>query len=748
MPIKSKICHGNNPIRYPRPPQKIKNVLTMKKNLFLVFFLIYNFLIFNCFSQEYLWPIKRENTSEGIISVKSKELDILYRPDEYIDKEHNFATLFLTAPEGTTIVSPVDGTVILCNYGYFNSICSVCNFGSFSEDFEQDKKNIVEYIASGQHPIKKLDVKYLSLGIYIQTADGRKVDISGLRPVKQFKSGEKIKKGDVIGTMGYSYKAVKQPSIRVEVATKKGTSDDPMTPFGLKSTFKKPEERIIPTELTVDEAKQDYEILIGALKEGHPGLYDYISEQDFENHISTTLNSIPSKISMADFERLVIATVNNIRDSHTAVISQPNIINRIEPYLPTVGFGWLNDSLVVCRIIESEKKYFGKKIIEVDGIPTDSLKQMIRPYIALSEGFIENYTGFDFLNTVIKYFEYIPTASRKCDVTLTFTDGTKKLFKGYKSYGQRSGLYPAREELLKFLLLNQSDDKNVTLEMLSDSVAYVGISTFNMNDLEFDELTDFMKSISKSDCPYLIVDVRNNPGGDCTKFFSYIAQKPFKIFEYIKVNKQDNYEFLQYSLNYTPDLISFSDFLTVEGKSGFFSFNNDLNYPDTSVNYKGRVYILTNERSYSASSDLAALIMKNNRGAVVGRETGSSFYQMNARESSQLRLPNSWIVVHYPLVKFVFESQLNERIPWGRGVLPDFPVPFTLEEITFENGDIILNYTLQLIQDGVYIDETDVPEDNDAKKVNWILYLCTGLLVILGVSVFLVYRRKGAKEND
>jgi hypothetical protein len=725
----------------------MRNILTMKKTLFFIFIFNCNFFIFNCLAQEYLWPIKRENTSEGIMSLKNKEFDILYRPDEYIDKEHNFATLFLTAPEGTTIVSPVDGTIIFCDYGYFNSICSVCSFGSFSEDFEQDKKNILEYIASGKHPIKKLDAKYLSLGIYIQTADGRKVDISGLRPVRQFKSGEKIKKGDVIGTMGYSYKAIKQPSIRVEVATKKGTSDDPMTPFGLKSTFKKPEERKIPTELTETEAKQDFEILIGALKEGHPGLYDYISEQEFENHVISTLNSISDKISMADFERLVIITVNKIRDNHTAVISQPNFKNKIDPYIPTIFFGWLNDSLVVNRIVSSEKHYFGKRIMEVDGIPADSLKQMLRPFIALQEGFIENFTDKDFINTALKYFEYVPTASRKCDVTLTFENGTKKLFKGQKYYGQNTGLYPAREDLLKFLMLNQPENKNITLEMLSDSVAYVGISTFNMNDLEFDELTNFMKSITKLGCPNLIVDVRNNPGGDCIRFFSYIAQKPFKTSEYIKVNKRENYEFLKYSLNYTPDLISFSDFVQVEGKSGFFSYNNDLAYPDTLVNYKGKVYILTNERSYSASSDLVALIMKNNRGAVVGRETGSSFYQMNARESSQLRLPNSWIVVHYPLVKFVFESQLSERIPWGRGVLPDFPVPFTLEEITFENGDVILNYALQLIQDGIYIEETLVPEDNDTEKRSWIIYLCTGLVVILGAVLFLTYRRKGAKRN-
>ena len=709
------------------------------------------FAVIHCFAQEqYLWPIKRDaGNSEGIISVKSKELDILYRPGEYIEKEYNFGDLFLTAPEGTTIVAPVSGTVIICNYTYMTSICTSCGFKDIiSEDFNEDKKNILTLVENRQCCVSKMDTKYLSLHIGIQTADGRKVWISGLHPVRRIKSGEKIKKGDVIGTMGYSYKSIKQPSILVEVSEKNGKCSDPMTPFGLKTTFKKPEERKIPTELSETEAKQDFEILIGALKEGHPGLYDYMSEQELENYIQHTLKSIPAKITMADFERLVIATVNKIRDSHTAVISQPNFKNKIEPYAPTVYFGWLNNSLIVNRTVGSEKQYYGKKIIAVDGIPADSLKEMIRPYMALQEGFIENFSDMNFINTALKYFEYTSTASKKCDVTLQFEDGTQKLFKGCKFNGQSIGLIPTREDLLKFFMLNQPADKDVTLEMLSDSVAYVGISTFTMSDVEFDKLGDFMKSISKSGCPNLIVDVRNNSGGDCIKFFSYIAQEPFKTFEYLKVNKQDNYEFLQYSLNYTPEIVSFYDYVPVEGKSGFYAFNNDLVYPDTLINYKGRVYILTNERSYSASSDLAALIKKYYRGAVVGRETGSGFYQMNASVSPQLRLPNSWIVVQYPLVKFVFESQLDERIPWGRGVLPDFPVLFSLDEMAFVNGDSILNYTLQLIQNGVYIEKPITQKDNDTCKTNWIRNICIVLIVGLSAGgVVMFYRRKSKKQH-
>jgi hypothetical protein len=718
----------------------------MRKIVFLLLIFNFQFSILHC--QEYIWPIKKDNNSEKIISVKNKELDILYRPQEYIEKEYNFGDLFLTAPEGTPVVAPVDGTIISYYYTYHSSILTSCNPGiEVTNDFNIDRRNISELVKSGRTCIKKFDEKYLSLSVGIQTADGRKVWISGLHPAKRYKTGEKIKKGEIIGTMGYSYKPIGQPSIKIEVSEKDGRWSDPMAPFGLKSTFIKYADKKIPAVLSKAEAKEDYEILIGALKEGHPGLYDYMSEQEFENHVNHTINTISAKISIADFERLVIATVNKIRDSHTAVISPPNFKNRIAQYYPSVYFGWLNNSLIVNRVADSEKQYYGKRIVAVDSIPVDSLKEMIRPYFEKQEGFIENFGDLNFLNTALKYFEYVPSASKKCDVTLQFEDGTQKFFKGYKSHGQKSGLIPDREDLLKFLMINQPADEEVIVKMLSDSVAYVGISTFSMNDVEFDQLREFMKSISNSGCPNLIIDVRNNSGGkDDTKFFSYIAQEPFKAFEYTKVNKQENYEYLQYSLNYTPEIVSYSYFVPVEGKSGFYSFNDELCYPDRSINYIGKVYILTNERSYSASSDLAALIKKYYRGAVVGRETGSGFYQMNARETPQLRLPNSLIVVRYPLVKFVFISQPDERIPWGRGVLPDYPVSFTLEDFAFANGDTVLNYALHLIETGKYIEKPLTPENSVPNKTHWGIYLCIGLVMALVAVLFGVFHRKKRRE--
>ena len=73
-------------------------------------------------------------------------------------------------------------------------------------------------------------------------------------------------------------------------------------------------------------------------------------------------------------------------------------------------------------------------------------------------------------------------------------------------------------------------------------------------------------------------------------------------------------------------------------------------------------------------------------------------------------------------------------------MLPDYPVRISLEEIECRNGDKVLNYTLQLIEENQYIEcpkietvveqELDV-KDNDINRIwTWIIaagYFCLGL---------------------
>jgi len=174
---------------------------------------------------------------------------------------------------------------------------------------------------------------------------------------------------------------------------------------------------------------------------------------------------------------------------------------------------------------------------------------------------------------------------------------------------------------------------------------------------------------------------------------------------------------------------------------GYFSRNTTAIFPNENANFNGRVYVLINERSLSASAIFAGLVHKHRRGVLVGRETGSTYHQMKALQMAILHLPYSQIDVNIPLVKIVFDTDTS-RIPFGRGVLPDFPLPLSLDELAFVNGDAILSFAKYLIEHGYYLKEPEQPEQNR--------HFFLILIVVAVVSIYFIVRvinRKKTKKH-
>ncbi len=85
--------------------------------------------------EAWLWPVVGAETGDGII----------YKPQTYIDKQLNFADLFIAAPLDAEVVAPVDGKVTSTGIGYLESMTS-SRGGSvdFDKDFDQSVKEFVE----------------------------------------------------------------------------------------------------------------------------------------------------------------------------------------------------------------------------------------------------------------------------------------------------------------------------------------------------------------------------------------------------------------------------------------------------------------------------------------------------------------------------------------------------------------------------------------------------------------------------
>jgi len=685
--------------------------------------------------ENYLWPIPGKKAGDNII----------YRPQDYIgvadaqtQAELNFGELIIGAPLGTPVLCPVDGKIDHVLLGYRNSwSCSLICFAQQTGNFEQDSLLFLEWDNMTQEKIHNT-----SLSVGIQMSDGRTIYIDGIRPTRLFKTGEKIHRGDTLGTVGYLYKKIQQPCISISIS-KNSKADDPMTPFGLKTTFLPPKANN-KTQLTYEEAQVDIDSMMLALEEAFPGLYDYTPKEEFDSYIKNKMAAIGETISRSDFEVLVFKLIGKIHDSHTAIISEPKVTGGASGKPASVCLGWFNDTLQVWRALPKYKDYLGKKVVSVNGIPADSLKTLLLEYAGFSDGFVKSYGDYVLLYGVDTY--YCSLIAKDYNLTVTFVDGETKRF---EQMGRKD---PDREPLWVEYQYRQYhvDNKGQRVEhfeyeKLSDSVAYLALRTFELDDLEQEQLKGIFSNLISDSISNLILDLRFNHGGPSASvegIYAYLAQKPFCTSLRKIVNKKNSYTCFGSCPVDNGEDGPFADYEPLPNGEGFVLDKPGWRNPDSLVNYKGRLYVLTNETSFSASTCFAGWVKKQNRGVIVGRETGSAYHQMKAENFTQYMLPNSEITIQIPTIKAVFDTVVNERFPYGRGVLPDYPVNFTPEELSFAHGDSILNYTLQLIREGKYIyyvepePETLGAVDAAEKTFPWI-WVVVGGLVLVGIVVAL-----------
>lgn len=153
-------------------------------------------------AEPWLWPIAGAAAGEGI----------LYQPQTHIGDELVFAELFIGAAEGTEVVAPADATVTSVSLSYNLSL-------TYSSSFQDNEPldRIAEKLS--RRFGTRVDPRHIGTQISLTLADGRRLHLQGLRNVRPLRTGERVQRGEVLGTVGYSYHRIAQPSISLSCST-------------------------------------------------------------------------------------------------------------------------------------------------------------------------------------------------------------------------------------------------------------------------------------------------------------------------------------------------------------------------------------------------------------------------------------------------------------------------------------------------------------------------------------------------
>ncbi len=582
--------------------------------------------------------------------------------------------------------------------------------------------------------------EYFSGSVSISMPDGYTYHFDGLCGKVPFKTGMKIHKGDTLGTVWKCYHKIKEPHIRFSVS-KNGKVSDPMSPFGLESSFIPPQEIKIPERLTADQAREDLAILFNAYEELFPSKYDIMTAEQDSLFQAQAIADVENGISYFDFYYLVNASTSAqyCHDSHIAILT-PN--PKGNALMPNLCIGVLRDSLIVCAATNELKEYEGRHVAAINGKPASE-------YIRRAKNNAKNYDASNQscvdIQNITKWGRIygIGNIDKIKSTEIEFADGSTYLDEWFPSSQNRLRyrLITVQEvAYLRNLYGRFNENKLYKFEQADDSTAVFTLRSFELNTVQLEEIADSIKA--NSDMPNMIIDVRNNPGGHIEvlrQLLSYfVNDTPADLNQYFKVNSNTTYPSLKYSQNYLETSVIFDGYEAREGKKGYYRTDSTLMniMPDSLVNYTGKVYVLTGEETISAASIFASYLIRNRRAVSVGRETGSAYHWLTAIKFADIILPNSRIQVRIPLVQSTFDDSVTERTPLGRGLLPDYEVPLTIDEYYSAPNDIIMEKALQLIAEGKYLPDENPFEEIDSPEeplIEWwmlLLVFAAGFMII------------------
>lgn len=682
----------------------------------------------------FLWPIQGKTAGE----------DILYQPQEYIGTEQNMGTLFIAAPLGTKVVAPADGTVDFFSVGYTTRLKQVTlshprgnetNFDAMIAAFLEEEKDL------------QVPSQYVCGFITIRLNDGRKLYLSGLRGNVVYKTGMTVRRGDVLGTVGYEYHGIKEPHISLSLSDSQSNADDPMQPFGLRSTFIPPKEAKAPESLTRAQALEDFGVLTACLKEAYPSLYDVIDREEFAANDSTVRAQLSEKevISYREFYFIIKRFMGYLHDSHLSIKTPDPAEGSRNAYIPNLWLTTEGDSTRISQTHPAYRRYRGRRVTAIDGEEIGARLERLARGISGADGDNRSWVDRRFISGWSVHYGDSLLWPRTTVVTLDDGETVEDVWKPV-----------AQSEIFSRMLMvgqvdyHRRDSRNYhfpyTFKVLNDSVGYFSLSYFDLNETQIKQLQDSLATLFR--LPYMVVDMRHNWGGDgkvMQQLLTWFLQEPSRpLGSYARVTKPGPFRSFAHCTNYDSTMVVFPQARQVEGKEDYIFNDSAVSLlPDTAFNYKGKLYVLTDETSVSAATLFPATLVRNHRAVTVGRETRSGYHYMTAAKFANLCLPHSFIILHIPLVQVVFDTLVTERTPWNRGLLPDYPVPVTRQELLYSPRDTILNHTLQLIAEGKYLGPDPFPQpvveetDNDLPmKVTLIAVVLLVAYIILRLTLW------------
>lgn len=466
------------------------------------------------------------------------------------------------------------------------------------------------------------------------------------------------------------------------------------------------------------DLKSDVDFIYKKLQKLHPHLYWYISKESLDYKFDSLKTTLTKPMTSFDFYKKLSPVIATVRQGHMAVSPSEKRVTKKETEafikkgigpLSQFDFELFNDKLYVVKNKSYDKSI--KTGTEVIAINDENPKDLLTRYNTwfTSDGFNQTYKRnasskkisrfytfengpLDSIRFNFKYNDSVKTVSIKRKVIDTAVTGKKVIKKKPNASDKaKNKAENKKKSIYGYVAHTKTYNRNLKFIEKDSSIAVIKIQSFT----EGNYTPFYEESFSKIDhykSKVLIIDLRDNGGGrlnEIINLYSYLSDSTFVFIDESEVATKTSLFHANYFKGgsvgikaikglLSPFFYGYTFFSVHKNKNG--KYYQAIKTKPHKINkdvFKGKVYVLINGGSFSASSIIASNLKGSKRATFVGEETGGAFNGTVAGNMPLVTLPKSNLKVRVGLKLIAPHYKTNIE---GRGIFPDVAIIPTLED--------------------------------------------------------------------
>ncbi len=474
-------------------------------------------------------------------------------------------------------------------------------------------------------------------------------------------------------------------------------------------------EKKIPAEALRNDINFTYQ----KLQRFHPNLYWYIPKADLDHKFDSLKTSIREPLTPNEFFFKLAPVIASVNEGHLRLRSigrkySKSAQKEMKSKKPL--FALMDYKIIDNRIfVKENKENFGKikAGTEILKINDENVSDLVKKYRKLysSDGDNKTFQKYFINLTFFNYYTiengYLDSVKLKTVCDKVIEEVHLKRQKKEEKKATEEKLIPkitADQKLQDYDPASKSYNRSFKFLRSDSSVAYLKIKSFSATYArKFYDQT--FRKIKTAGSQYLIIDVRDNLGGSLSEInnlYSYLTDQKFTLIKPPEMTSKTSGLHQNYfrgqsfftgilSAPAYPFFLAGNYFLSSKKDQKYFfrEFASRPTKPKENA-FLGKIYILVNGASFSASAVLSAKLKYEKRALIVGEETGGANDGTVAGVNNTVVLPNSNL--RLPIGLFVIRPNIVFDGK-NRGVIPHFTVDPNYDDI-FGTDDKILDWTL------------------------------------------------------